>query len=114
MCGDPRMYELTSAMVNDKKHVQCLKPNGLNGEQITCPDLGAVLSQELSPTGGGFFTVWALHVSGDSPRTNVKAKTCQLRPDFALTPQWILQSHTANDFTEFGFDLSASRSEWAA
>lgn len=110
MSRDPRMYEFTSAVANDKKHVQCLKPNGLNGEEITGPYLGAMLSQELSPTGGGRSTVWTPHVSGDSTRTNPEAKACQFRLDSALSPQGILPSHAANEFTELGFDLSASRS----
>ena len=29
MGSDPRMYEFTSAIVNEKKHVQCLKPDSL-------------------------------------------------------------------------------------
>jgi len=37
------MCKFTNAVVNDKKPVQCLKPNGLNREQITRPDLVAVL-----------------------------------------------------------------------
>jgi len=50
--------KLTSAVVNNKKHVQCLKPNGLHSEEITCSDLSIMLSQELSPTGRGRSIVW--------------------------------------------------------
>ena len=86
------MHEFTSSMMNDEEHIQCLKPNSLNGEEITCPDLGAMQSQELSPTGGGRSTVWAPHVPGDSTRTNLKAKTCQFRLDSALYPKGRLRA----------------------
>ena len=89
---NPRMYEFTSAVVDDEKHIQCLKPDSVNREQITCPDLGAMLSQELSPTGGGRSTVWRPHVSGDSTRTNRIAKTCQFRLDSALCPKGRLRA----------------------
>ncbi len=46
-----RMYELTSAVVDDKEYIQCSKPDSLNREQITRPDLVGVLTQELPPTG---------------------------------------------------------------
>ena len=108
------MDEFTSSVMNDEEHIQCLKANSLNGEEITCPDLGAMLSQELSPTGGGRSTVGTAHVSGDSTRTNRIAKTCQLRLDSALSPQAILPSQAANEFTEFGFDLPASCSARSA
>jgi len=114
VCSDPRMHEFTSAVMNDKKHVQCLKPNGLNGEEITCPDFVAMLSQELSPTGGGCSTVWTAHVPGDSTRANSIAKTCQFRLDSALSPQRIIASHTANEIPEFGINLLASSSRRAA
>ncbi len=38
MPSDPRMYEFTSAVVDDKEHVQCSKPDRVNREQITRPD----------------------------------------------------------------------------
>ena len=50
------------------------------------------------------------HISGDSTRTNLKAKTRQLRLDSALSPQGILPNHTANELAKFDFDLPASRS----
>jgi hypothetical protein len=108
------MYELTSAVVDDKEHVQCSKPDGLNRKQITRPDLVGVLMQELSPTGGGRSTVWTSHVSGDSTRTNPKAKTCQFRLDSALSPEETLPSHTANELAEFGVNLPATDSRMAA
>ena len=51
MSRDPRKYEFASTVVDDKEHVKCSKPNSLNSEQITCPDLGAMLIKKLSPTG---------------------------------------------------------------
>ena len=53
MSRDPRKYEFASTVVDDKEHVKCSQPNSLNSEQITGPDLGAMLSQELAPTGEG-------------------------------------------------------------
>ncbi len=114
MRSDSRMYELTSAVVDDKEHIQCSKPDGLNRKQITRPDLVGLLMQELSPTGGGRSTVWTSHVSGDSSRTSPKAKTCQFRLDSALSPQGILPSHAANEVAEFGVNLPASSSRKAA
>jgi hypothetical protein len=86
------MHELTSSVMNDEERIQCLKPNNLNGEESTCPDLGAMLSQELSPTGGGRSTVGTAHVSGDSTRTNRIAKTCQFRLDSAFYPKGRLRA----------------------
>ena len=118
MSRDSGMYEFASTVVNDKKHVQRLKPSGLNGEEITCPDLRAILSQELAPTGRVRSTVWTPHVPGDSTCTNPKTKTCQFRLDSALYPKGrlraphkgILASHTADEFPEFGGNLFASGS----
>jgi hypothetical protein len=64
-----------------------------------------MLSQELPPTGRGRSTVWTAHISGDSTRTNLKAKTRQLRLDSALSPQEIFASHTANEFAELGLNF---------
>ncbi len=49
MSRDPYMYEFTTTVMNDEEYVQCLKPDSLDGEEITRPDPGAMLSQELSP-----------------------------------------------------------------
>ncbi len=49
MRSDPRMYEFTSAVVDDKEHIQCSKPDSLNREEITRSDLVGVLIQELPP-----------------------------------------------------------------
>ncbi len=108
------MYQYTGTVMNDEEHIQCLKPDGLNGKQITRPDLVGVLMQELLPTGEGRSTVWTSHVSGDSSGTNPNAKTCQSRLDSALSPQGILPSHTANELEEFGVNLPASSSGMAA
>ena len=48
---NPRMYEFTSAVVDDEEHIQCLKPDSVNREQITRPDLIGMLIQELPPAG---------------------------------------------------------------
>ncbi len=45
------MHQFTSAVVDDKEHVQCAKPDGLNREEIARPDLVGVLIQELPPAG---------------------------------------------------------------
>ena len=50
MRSDPRMYEFTSAVVDDKEHIQCSKPDRVNREEITRLDFVGVLTQELSPT----------------------------------------------------------------
>ncbi len=47
MRRDPRMYEFTSTVVDDEKHIQCLKPDSVNREQITRPNVVGVLIQEL-------------------------------------------------------------------
>lgn len=114
MSRDSGMYEFASAVMDDKKLVQRLKPNGLNGEEITWPDLRAILSEELAPTGGGRSAVWAPHVSGDSTCTNPKTKTCQFRLDSTLSPQVIFLSQTADEFPEFGVNFFASGSLPAA
>ncbi len=49
MRSDPRMYEFTSAVVDDKEHSQCPKPDSLNREEITRPDFVGELIQELPP-----------------------------------------------------------------
>jgi len=49
MSRDPRMYEFASTVVDDKEHVKCSKPDSLNREEITRPDLVSVLIQELPP-----------------------------------------------------------------
>ena len=92
MRSDPRMYEFTSAVVDDNEHIQCSKPNSLNREEITRPDLVSVLTQELLPTGGGRSTVWTPHVSGNRSGTYSKAKTCQFRLDSALHPKGRLRA----------------------
>jgi len=57
MSRDPRMYEFTTTVMNDEEYVQCLKPDGLSRKQIARPDLVAMLSQKLSPTGRGRSTI---------------------------------------------------------
>jgi hypothetical protein len=49
MRSDPRMYEFTSAVVDDEEHVHCSKPDSVNREQITRPNVVGVLIQELPP-----------------------------------------------------------------
>jgi hypothetical protein len=51
MRRDPRMYEFTSSVPDDEEHIQCLKPDSVNREQITRPDVVGVLMQELPPAG---------------------------------------------------------------
>ncbi len=48
---NPGMYEFTSAVVDDEEHIQYLKPDSVNREQITCPNVVGVLIQELPPAG---------------------------------------------------------------
>ncbi len=48
---NPRMYEFTSTVADDEEHLKCLKPDSVNREQITRPDLVGVLIQELPPAG---------------------------------------------------------------
>ena len=44
MCSDPRMHPFTSAVVDDEEYIYCSKSDSLNREQITRPDLVAVLT----------------------------------------------------------------------
>lgn len=42
MRSDSRMHRLTSAVVDDEEYIHCSKPDGLNCEEITGPDIVAV------------------------------------------------------------------------
>ena len=107
MGSDPRMYDLTSTVVNDEKDVQCPKPEGLNCEEVAGPYLTAVLGQKLSPARGGRSVVRAPHVPGDRARTDLESKMRQFCLDPTLAPQRILPSHAMDECSELGVSLFA-------
>jgi len=42
MCSDPRMHQFTSTVVDEEEYIHRSKPNSLNREEITRPDLVSV------------------------------------------------------------------------
>ena len=108
------MDKFTSSVVDDEEHVHCSKPDCMNREQVTHPNIAGVTMQELSPTGRGRSDVWSSHIPGDRTCTNHKAKTCQFCLDSTLPPQLILLGKTTNEFPELEVDFFASGSRPAA
>ena len=84
MGGHP--HDLTSAMVNDEKDVQCLKPKGLNRKTDRKPKSRCCAGSGIVASQGGRSVVGTPHVSGDRARTDLEAKSRQFSLDSALSP----------------------------
>ena len=99
--GDPRVQNLSSTVVDDEEDEEGAKPQSLNREEIAGPDLEAVLRQELPPARRRRSTVATAHGFSDRTCADSNAKARQFRLNSALSPQRVLLSHAADDFSGF-------------